>query len=147
MNELLLALPDAVIAADAAGRVVFVNRAAEALFGATAETLVGSPLDALVPRLGRTTEIDRLRVRRPDGLEIEVDAALAVSDGKRVLTLRHAAPSVEPDERYRAVFESAPIGILHFDARGVITACNERALAILGSPRSLLVGLALETLP
>jgi PAS domain S-box-containing protein len=50
-------------------------------------------------------------------------------------------------ESHRRVFEHAPIGILHFDARGVITACNDAFVGILGSSRQVLVGLDMRTLP
>ena len=56
-------------------------------------------------------------------------------------------PPGEVDPVYRLVFENASIGIWHFDARGVITACNERFAAILGSPQRVLVGLDMLSLP
>jgi PAS domain S-box-containing protein len=94
-RRLLDALPDAVIAADAANRVVYANGAAAALLGWPAEELVGRPLTTIVPErlradhvaafgrfiathearlVGRTT---RLPALHRDGHEIEVELTLA----------------------------------------------------------------------
>jgi diguanylate cyclase (GGDEF)-like protein/PAS domain S-box-containing protein len=44
------------------------------------------------------------------------------------------------EEKYRLVFENAPIGILQFDKHGVVTDCNERLAAITGAPREQVIG-------
>ncbi len=45
------------------------------------------------------------------------------------------------EEKYRLIFENAPLGVLHFDEGGVITACNDIFVDIIGSSRQALVGL------
>ncbi len=45
------------------------------------------------------------------------------------------------EERYRMIFEHAPIGIFHFDNKGVIIDCNQKFVDIIGSNRQVLVGL------
>jgi two-component system cell cycle sensor histidine kinase/response regulator CckA len=52
----------------------------------------------------------------------------------------------ESEARYRALFESAPLGIFIFDNAGVITECNARFAAILRAPMSALIGLDLHRL-
>ncbi|MEB2324575.1 MAG: PAS domain-containing protein, partial [Sorangiineae bacterium] len=57
--------------------------------------------------------------------------------------------AVRPDDAadlqvYRLVVEHAPLGIVHFDARGVLTACNEHLVALVGKPRESLIGLEME---
>ncbi len=47
----------------------------------------------------------------------------------------------EQKEKLGMIFENSPIGILHFDPDGVITACNESFTGIIGSPRQSLIGL------
>jgi two-component system, cell cycle sensor histidine kinase and response regulator CckA len=47
----------------------------------------------------------------------------------------------EQKEKLGMIFENSPIGILHFDSHGVITACNRTLAEIIGSPRERLVGL------
>jgi PAS domain S-box-containing protein len=56
-------------------------------------------------------------------------------------------PRAEVQEIQRIIFENVPVGILHFDERGVITACNDSFVAILGSSRQNLIGLDMLTLP
>ena len=115
----------------------------------------------------------RAPVLRQDGVEINVEfsaARAAVStDELDVFCLRHlteseqlptredlvgdsnAPPSAAPEdtqhETLRLIFENAPLGIFHFDARGVITACNDNFVDIIGSSRRVVVGLDMETLP
>ncbi|MCP4343200.1 MAG: EAL domain-containing protein [Desulfobulbaceae bacterium] len=44
------------------------------------------------------------------------------------------------EQRYRHFFRSAPLGIFHYDAAGVIIDCNEEIIRILGSSRQALIG-------
>ncbi len=46
----------------------------------------------------------------------------------------------ESEEKYRMIFENSPLGILHFDQNGNITACNDTILKIWGSCREKLIG-------
>ncbi len=48
---------------------------------------------------------------------------------------------------YQLIFENAPIGIVHFNSDGILTACNEQFIAILGSSRENLIGLNMLNLP
>lgn len=48
---------------------------------------------------------------------------------------------------YRLIFENAPIGIVHFNSQGVITACNEQFVEILGSSQEKLLGISMLELP
>jgi PAS domain S-box-containing protein len=45
------------------------------------------------------------------------------------------------------IFEFSPLGILSFDENGVITACNENFVKIIGSSREKLIGLNMLNLP
>ncbi len=51
------------------------------------------------------------------------------------------------EQIHQIIFENAPVGIFHFDERGVVTAANERFVHLIGSSRRHLVGLAMLTLP
>ena len=53
----------------------------------------------------------------------------------------------ESEEKYRSVFQNAPLGLLHFDREGIITSCNNRLVEIIGSTRAKFLGLNLLTLP
>ena len=52
----------------------------------------------------------------------------------------------ESEERYRQVFQRAPIGVFHYDTGLRITDCNDRFVRILRSTRERLVGLDMNTL-
>ena len=47
---------------------------------------------------------------------------------------------------HQIIFENAPIGIFHYDARGIVTACNDAFVALIGSSRRQLIGIDLHTL-
>jgi PAS domain S-box-containing protein len=115
---------------------------------------------------GRAT---RVLARRKDGVEILVELTVGASgqgaDERIVINFRRlhevidtvsepmehtlqpeAGPHPEGsngDALYRVVVENAPLGIFHFDNTPVITACNERFVRIIGSPKRILVGLNL----
>jgi PAS domain S-box-containing protein len=61
----------------------------------------------------------------------------------RVLAKRREAEQAlkDSEEKYRMIFENSPVGIFHYDSRGVITACNEKFVQIMGSSKQRLVGL------
>ncbi len=60
---------------------------------------------------------------------------------------QHEKILVENEARYRSIFENAPIGILQFDAKGVINSCNKNFVDILGSSFDKLIGLDMRILP
>ena len=49
------------------------------------------------------------------------------------------------EERYRHIFDNAPLGIFNYDAKGVIVDCNEPLVSLLNSSRELLIGLDMPT--
>ncbi|WP_322382435.1 PAS domain-containing protein, partial [Clostridium perfringens] len=48
---------------------------------------------------------------------------------------------MKSEEKYRLIFEYSPLGVYHFDSRGVITDCNDNFVKIIGSSREALIGL------
>ena len=53
----------------------------------------------------------------------------------------------ESEEKYRLIFEHSPLGILYFDHNGIIIACNESFIQIIGSSQKALIGLNMLKLP
>ncbi|MDP3284405.1 MAG: PAS domain S-box protein, partial [Desulfobacterales bacterium] len=45
------------------------------------------------------------------------------------------------------IFEYSPLGLLSFDEKGVILACNDNFVQIIGSSREVLIGLNMLNLP
>jgi PAS domain-containing protein len=141
---LLDALPDAVLAVDPAGAIAFVNARLERVLSWNRDELIGRPLSDVLPR----SDGARVLARRKDGAQLGVELVESSSGSLRVLVLRqvHEDPEVPPYERYRLVFEHAPMGLLHWDKRGLCTGCNDEMLRLLGSTRTLVIGLDLLNL-
>ena len=53
----------------------------------------------------------------------------------------------ESEEKYRLIFNNAPLGFFHFDKKGLITSCNDKFVGFIGSSREQLVGLNMLNLP
>jgi PAS domain S-box-containing protein len=53
----------------------------------------------------------------------------------------------ESEERHRLFFENAPIGIIHYSNKGVITAVNDTMVSTFGSFRKALIGLNIDDIP
>jgi PAS domain-containing protein len=60
---------------------------------------------------------------------------------------RIAENGAENSEKYRLIFEYSPMGLLYFDSNGVILACNDNFVKIIGSSKEKLIGLDMLGLP
>lgn len=83
----------------------------------------------------------------PAGVENREDARTAElvnvnAELKREVEDRKRAEQAlrESEERYRLMFNHAPLGIIHFDRSGIVLDCNARFMEIMGTPRERLVG-------
>ncbi len=102
----LQSAPDAIVITDAAGRIMFVNHAAESLFGYDEAELSGEPIERLLPAALRARHSEwrerfhasprsrpmgaglDLRARRRDGTQFAAQIGLSpVSDGERTLVI------------------------------------------------------------
>ena len=61
--------------------------------------------------------------------------------------LKSEARLTKSEQKLRLIFENAPLGILHFDKNGIITACNGNFVQIIGSSQEALTGLDMSKLP
>lgn len=152
--------PDALVVADASGRIRRANDQAVLLFGYAREELLGQPMDMLVPtgRQGAHSQLrggygaaPRIRpigagadlnVRRKDGTECPVDIMLSpVTLGgqsvvivamRDVRELRAAQRAVrEREARLRAIFESEPECVKLLAADGTLLEMNAAGLRML----------------
>jgi PAS domain S-box-containing protein len=89
-------------------------------------------LSRLCPAIARELEDAKVRNKQQQA-ESEREAALK--------SLR------ESEEKYRLIFEYSPLGLLSFDEKGLIVACNDNFIKIIGSSREKLIGLNMLNLP
>ncbi|MBX3274904.1 MAG: PAS domain-containing protein, partial [Sandaracinaceae bacterium] len=144
-----------------------VGRPAQSIVPARIHSIDGRPfVDWLVAACEAHHRPVRVPVLRHDAVEIHqaVQVTTTTIEGLGtavVLVMRPPDEAHELDEdplgvapghpsaerSYRALFEAVPVGVLHFDAGGRITAVNELLAEQLGSSRQLVVGLDMRTLP
>ncbi len=135
--------PNAIVAVDAAGRLVEFNAAAERLSGYRREDALGQPLwDLLMPEEDRALFLDRvqagygkpmrIRLRRADGGErtVEMTPVQVTAGARRVLTgflrditeIEHShAALADQTERLNCLIAAAIPGILIADEQGLVT--------------------------
>ena len=156
-----------------AGRLLLVNDKMTKLCGRTAKELVCQPFIEFLHPDDRVFVMDRhlrrlqgddppssyvFRIQLPNGeirwtelctTVVQWDGAPATLNYLRDITERkHAKEALEKSEQtYRLIFENAPVGFLHFDRNGCITACNDLFIEIIGSSRQQLIGLNMLELP
>ena len=167
--------PDAIVLADAAGRITKANGQVERVFGYTRDELIGQPVEILIPeRFRRVHPSHRdeyaaqprprpmgigleLFGRRKDGSEFPVDIMLSpveTAEGRmtvsvvRDITDRKRAEEAlqRSEQQLRAFFEYSPDAIIVTDLEGKIAQVNAQVEQFFGYDRSELLGQAIEVL-
>jgi len=168
VNELLHAAADAAIVTDGEGRIVFVNRGAEELFGYAAEELAGEPVETLMPRDMREQHREyRQRYKasprarpllsgldlyglRKDGSRFRAEIALTPVETNVGLlvasTIREVNAADESEAYFRTMLETAPDAMIIVDERGRIAIVNRQAEDMFGYSRAELLGHEVEML-
>ena len=168
VNELLHAAADAAIVTDGDGRIVFINRGAERLFGYPADELVGKPVETLMPESLRASHEEyRQRYKtsprarpllsgldlyglRKDGSRFRAEIALTpvnTSSGLLVAsTIREVNAGDASEAYFRTMLETAPDAMIIVDERGRIAIVNRQAEDMFGYTRAELLGHEVEML-
>jgi PAS domain S-box-containing protein len=161
------AVPDAVVVVDADGRIVLANAQCRAVFDREPDSLVGEPIETLVPdrfRIGhprrrahyggapnpRPMGLLRLAAVRGDGTEFPAEISLAPirGDGADYVsaTVRDISSRIRDEERFRSLLEAAPDATVIVDADATVVLANNQVGPVLGYQRGELVGQQLDVL-
>jgi PAS domain S-box-containing protein len=168
LSGLLAAAPDALVAVDPGGTIVFANDQAEHLFGWSRDDLVGQPVELLVPQrfspghpslragyMGQPSTRPmgaglELWACRKDGTEFPAEISLSsftASEGTLVAAaIRDVTVSRRTEQRFRAVLASGPDAIVGVSELGHIELVNAQVERLFGWSPDELIGLAIETL-
>ncbi|MEJ2347047.1 MAG: PAS domain S-box protein, partial [Gammaproteobacteria bacterium] len=157
---------DAIISADAEGRIRSWNSAATALFGYAEDEVIGQAIEVIIPKryreshreginrvssggashvIGKTVELAAIR---KDGAEFPVELSLAtwLLDDRRYYTgiIRDITERKQAEQKFRSVTESAIDAIISADHTGEIVSWNKAATKILGFTEEEALGQRLE---
>jgi PAS domain S-box-containing protein len=157
---------DAILGKDINGRVTSWNKAAELMYGYTAEEIIGEPVELLCPPERQDEEMEILaRVRRGEQIK-HYETERVTKNGRRVemsLTIspirdaqgrivgastigRDISEHKKAERKFRDLLETAPDAMVIIDTRGQITLVNARAERVFGYNRDEMIGQPIETL-
>ncbi len=168
VSELVHASSDAAVVSDSGGRIVFVSRGAEQLFGYEAIELLGRPIEVLMPvehrdqhEHHRKAFKDKPRHRpmlagmqlygtRKDGTNFRAEIALTPVRTKEGLLVASTVREIDVDDEseayFRTLLDSAPDAMIIVDQEGKMAVVNGQAEIMFGYDREDMLGRSVEML-
>ncbi|HLC35460.1 MAG TPA: PAS domain S-box protein [Anaerolineales bacterium] len=164
MSDIMEMVGEAIVAIDNSQRIVVFNKGAEAVFGYSAEEVIGRPLDLLLPEsmadghrplvsaFARSQDTSRrmgerqhIRARRKDGTVFPAEASISkfgrAAEMLFVVMLiditermRGQQALLASEKRYRMLFEDLPVALYRTSADGTILDANNALAQMLGYP-------------
>lgn len=165
--------PLAYISSSLSGEIIAVNQTVLSTFGYSPEQLIGKKLTDFFTPASRKLFLDHYgrfikgeyfsgtdyQVIKADGkvATITVTAALIKNDNGEPVNVQTIAVDVtaqrqvetriqESEEKYRLLFERAPLGFVHYDTNFKVTACNTYYCRMMEVNKEKLIGFDLNTL-
>ncbi|HZY01813.1 MAG TPA: PAS domain S-box protein [Dermatophilaceae bacterium] len=164
-ENLLEAVPDALVGMDQKGVIRFVNRQTESLFGYDRDQLIGQRIETLVPESlwqiyaehrddyfadprARSTGLDlQLNGRQRDGTAFPIDISLSHIDTGDVLLVITAVREVNQRKQaiknaqlVEAIVASSDVAIISSTLEGIITSWNPAAEQMCGYSSKEIIG-------
>jgi PAS domain S-box-containing protein len=168
LRGLLATAPDALLAVDPEGLIVYANEQVEHLFGWSRADLVGRPIEVLVPerfatrhpalRAGYVRQPTSrpmgaelaLWARRKDGTEFPAEISLSSfdTDSGRLMAaaIRDVTLARRTEQKFKAVLASAPDAIIGVNGQGEIELVNAQAERLFDWTAEELLGRQVEVL-
>ncbi len=167
-RDLLESMPDGIIMANPAGRILLANAHAERLFGYEPGELRGKPIEVLLPTRFRHAHVghrsgyfNQPRTRsmgaglelyglRKDGAEFPVEISLSpleTEQGTLVMSaVRDTSERRKAERKFRGLLESAPDAMVIVDGDGRIVLVNTQTERLFGYQREELLGQLVATM-
>ncbi|MDH4049597.1 MAG: PAS domain S-box protein, partial [Gammaproteobacteria bacterium] len=167
-QEILKSSTEAIVVVDNDGKIVFVNRQAELLFGYASDEMLGQTVEMLMPdamRDGHAKHRHRydkapharplvsglsLKGQRKNGETFDAEIALTpidTGDGMIVSSaIRDISAGDATEAYFRNLLESAPDAMIIVDHNGRIAIANDQSVKMFGYDRKMLIGEPVEML-
>ena len=173
LDATLRAIPDLLFELDENGKYIDLWAQDTALLAAQKKALIGHKVNEMLPSEAAFQVMAAIREAAEKGtsqgqiikLQLEHDSEhwfeLSTSKKEHIDSYSHflmlsrditnrmqtEETLRESEERHRLFFENAPIGIIHYSDKGIITAVNDVMVSTFGSSREKLVGLDIDSIP